>query len=43
MGLYEFEAADRWNKYAEGERQAIILQINAGNWNKNNTVKPFMC
>lgn len=42
LGFYEFEAADRWNKYAEEERQRIVLQIGQGNWNRDTTVRPFM-
>lgn len=42
QSIYEFEASDRWKKDAEVERQRILLQVGAGNWNQNLTVRPFM-
>lgn len=41
LGLYEYDAADRWEAKAEKERQRIVYQVAAANFNQNTTVRPF--
>lgn len=42
LGIYEYDASDRWDGKAEKERQRIKEQVGQGNFNQNTTVKPFM-
>jgi hypothetical protein len=42
LGIYEYEAHDRWQSKAKDEKQSIILQIAHSNWNRDKTVTPFM-
>lgn len=41
LGIYEYDAADRWNDRAEKERQRVKEQVGQTNFNQNTTVRPF--
>lgn len=42
LGIYEYDASDRWDRNASAERQRILLQVGQGNWHKNTTIRPFL-
>jgi hypothetical protein len=42
LDMYEYDASDRWTDQSEKERQRVVYQVSATNFNQNNTIKPFM-